>query len=350
MDIHSPTPNQWQELVAPCWNRLMKRNLKETELRVAWYVLACSFVIGRQDTGSMLLKEIALCCGISTGAASTTLKSLKGMRVIQPNTTGDGWQFMPESDREEGHHWITYDRLVDPSTRLIADHLERAHKRSVGEMSLPGIEDPTLEREVAALMAKETKGGRQTTERKEKGVFLPKEVPESGTQVSPASSKSFARSTERSLTLDTLRGNEVPESGTAVVSKALDCTEAGMGWEEDRNSIEEKVLIYRLVAKLGKDLMEDKGRLWRAFIRGSKDAGDDPTTAEAVREALNELRYREQTNKPVKDKAKFLYSYARAYAAAHGWEYRIGLDSKGAWQQVTPFNWWERYNVRRRRK
>ena len=345
-----------KSLVMPCVDRLMKRNLTETEIRVAWYVLSCSFAIGRQETGPMTVREVALSCGIGNGKASETLKRLRGMRIIQVSKSGDGLQFMPESDHDHGHHWIAYDRLVDPSRRVMADRMERAHRRRVGEMEFPGWEEPSLDGALADL-ALEAPAADKPPQRSlgEGGSatggggrdFFATRVPESGTSSPVAPLKSFCppRSLERSLTLNTLKREEVPEKGTLVTGVTLPVVENGgeasMDSEEDRQTTDENVLIRRLTAVIGKegpDGMKHKGGRWRNFIRGTANAGNDPTSAEGVRNALNELRVRLLRGDSLRSVPGFLWDYALSYANAKGWDRRRAPDGRIFWEQVPKFN------------
>lgn len=160
-----------------------------------------------------------------------------------------------------------------------------------------------------------------------------------------------------SINSKALKGEFVADFETSIRNEPFQSngTEAGMEGGEflDKGSADEEILIKRLIQTLGKEGpegMNKKGPLWRTFIRGSKDTGDDPTTAEVVRDALNELLYRERIGKSVGSKAKFVYSLAQAYAAERGWAYCYKPDGKGAWMKVAPFNWWERKNAAGRRK
>lgn len=367
------TPDELKGLVMPCYDAATKRDLTETELRIVWLVLRCSFGNGRQETGRLTLADLATCLGISKGKASEAMKKLRGKRMVQPSTSGDGWQFMPESNHECGHKWMVFDRLVDLSKRLLANRVEAAQRRVAGEMALPGMEEPDLaamlgagavESAAGSLASQIGKNGFPNWEAGHPGngegvcgtgggarFFLPAGVPESGTSRGESLLKSFPpTSIEPIKTHNTLNRGSVPDSGTVGRENGLPDGEAGMDkgdfQHEDAQSRDEKVLMRRLVELLGRDTMKGRtGASLRLFIRGSLDAGDSTATAEAMRKAINdtETAVREGTIK--KSRLGYLRGWAFFYAGRLGWRFNAGSLS---WEKCEPFSTWKQRQAMKR--
>jgi hypothetical protein len=180
--------------------------------------------------------------------------------------------------------------------------------------------------------------------------FFPARVSFSDTASPGGPSKSFPppRSTERPLTLSSLRGGTVSKKETVAQTNPTGEPEAGMYCEENRMATDEKTLITRLIREIGRDGetgMDKKGALWRSFIRGSTDAGNDPATAEAVRDALNEMRMKRQTGVVIRSAFGWLWKHSRYFAGLKGWTYDMEFHK---WKQVPKFNLFEHENAARK--
>lgn len=362
-DIGTLTTDQWRAMMVSAMGAIMERKLSAPAVRAAWQILAWSYGMERQETGRLTVRDLARRTGLTISRAHGALKELRACQIIARNSAGDGWRYVPEVPGL--HMWLATWRLVDLADRLLAKRMDAAQRRRVGEIDFWPEDTPSLDkvmmeaeavRRGAGLRSEignkaglaegggETVGGKKT--------FLSAGVRVARTDLPEPASESFPspRSTERPLTFNTLRGESVlpertspppigaPESGGEAFME-------GDGLTADGISIEEEVLLARLEELLGKDGawgMKEKGSKWRLFIRGTRDAGDDPASAVAIRNAINETRARlaDPKKKPIRNLFGYIWSLAMANCNAKGW-----LWTGERWERCKAFNKWEHDNA-----
>jgi len=333
-DGHSPTPDQWRDMLISGVRALMDHDLTVTEIRAAWLVLDWSFGCGRESTGRVPASAVELRTGMGRSQSYNALRNLCRKGIIRCSAEGNGWQFMPPGKL---HIWRVPRRVWNEALQELADKLDAAHHsqsdRSKDAVSLEAAIDEAVRR---------------------RRIFCGEGVLESKTAQPADPLKAFPPSSDKEplTTFNTLKGKPVldPSPPTLATPFEGNSEEASMDWEEDRMSIDEAVLMRRLTQEIGKEGrmgMDEKGGLWRMFIRGSADVANDPSTAEAVRDALNELRFKKQKGEVIRSAFGYLWKHSRAFAAAKGW---IWDENGHAWKQVKPFNLWKYEQAAKKRR
>lgn len=361
-DIGTLTTDQWREMMVSAMSAIMERKLSAPAVRAAWQVLAWSYGMERQETGRLTVRDLARRTGLTISRAHGALKELRACQIIAKNSDGDGWRYVPEVPGL--HMWLATWRLVDPADRLLAKRMDAVQRRRVGEIDFWPEDTPSLDKAMMEAEA-DRRGadlrseiGNKARSAEEVGEtvgggekYLSAGVRVARTDPPEPASKSFSspRSTERPLTL-TLKGQSVlpkrtnplpigaPESGGEAFMEGDDLAADGI-------SIEEDVLIARLGKLLGKDGdwgMKEKGSKWRLFIRGTKDALDDPASATAIRDAINETfeRQRDPRKKPIRNLFGFVWSLAMSKCNWAGF-----LWTGSQWERCKSFNKWEHDNA-----
>lgn len=357
----APCDPRIQALVVPVWSDLMEMELTPAARQVAWTIVCWSLKLGRVATRPFTIQDLERRTGVGHANVVRAMKDLKGFAMLR--RCGDGWQLVPQS---KGHRWGGRRRLVDESQAATAARIDAAQGCAVEAQEFPSMEEPRLDVALGEVAVAEAAGappicgparpmgeGARGTGEGAKN-FLAFSGIESKRFEPPAPSIKFSSPSPSPVTL--IDNSLLYKGGDGIKSiPSQNPTgagyepEAGMDGEDyvDRMSTDERTLLKRLawaVGTEGRDGMKKKGGMWTNFIRGSL-AEDDPTTAEAVRFALNEFRVRRVEGRPVRSAGGFLYGHAMAYAAEHGWTFEYGADSLGRWVRCEKFNWWKHRNA-----
>ncbi|MBI5683588.1 MAG: hypothetical protein HZC54_00775 [Verrucomicrobia bacterium] len=345
-------------LVVPVWSDLMEWELTPAARSVAWTILSWSLKLGRMATLPFTVQDLERRTGVGHANVIRALKDLKGFAMIR--RCGDGWQLVPQSKL---HRWGGRRRLVDSSQLETALRIDAAQGCDVSAADFPAMEEPRLD----VALAEVTVAGAVAAEKQEIGNrrleiwrgeggdgtgggaknFLPAGGIESKPSRLPAPLKALVPPpsplTLSKDTLNTLKREPGIISIPRQIVAPLGTPEAGMDGEDylDPHALDEKTLMARLKRALGeegRDGMKAKGGRWRMRIRGTINAADDPTTAEAMRYALNEFDRRKAEGKPVDSAGGFLYGEWMDYCTQHGWKLVWNAQQKPQWERCAPFS------------
>lgn len=344
-------------------NAIMERDLSASAVRAAWQILAWSYGMERAETGRLTVRDLGRRTGLTISRAHGALKELRACQIIAKNSDGDGWRYVPEVPGL--HVWLATWRLMDLSDRLLAKRMDATQRRRAGEMDFwpddtPSLDKAMLEAEAdrrgadlrsgAGNEARLTEGAGGTKGKDEQFLSAAVRVVRTDPPSPPSESFPSPRSTERPLTLNTLRGESVLPERTSPLPIGAPKSEGKAFMENDDLaadgiSIDEEVLLARLRKLLGQEGdwgMKEKGNRWRLFIRGTKDTADDPTSAVAIRNAINEtfVRLADPKKKPIRKLFGYLWNLSMANCNAKGW-----LWTGQAWERCKPFNKWEHDNA-----
>ncbi|MFZ2639722.1 MAG: hypothetical protein WA117_01955 [Verrucomicrobiia bacterium] len=330
------TREQWLEMMVMGMNAVTYRDLKEAELRTVWLVLWESYRAGRMATAKMTERMVAAQTGIGVRAAHYALTHLRRMGIIQPNTDGDGWQFMPAAGLRD---WLCPLRSEDGSKQRPAGGHCAAQRAPCDQRDTRPEDTVSLDKANAGVAVGYASDP----------LFLPSGASklEASSPCRPSKSSSPPQPHMAPLQTINAKGDPAskleanPESGPVEDNG----TEAGMKKEPDVNdgwATDRATLIKRLEHHTGLDGSEGMKKWGPGW---SNRIAVCPT---AVRDAINDTNTAEREGK-IKT-TWFRYCWARACELA-GWQGWVYDKSSKKWVQMgKKVNIYEHRNAARKDK